>query len=175
MPRRTKEQETPEFSDLIGDEFPDFSEEFAGLEVDPDPAPPPTKGRAKTPKALPGRVTVTARRAVGKEIGSALEMLAKVWAVRDPVCGQVALEQCAELSDALTDWVCDHPGWVRYITEAATGGKAVRVVWAAWPLLMTVYMHHVAGAIPPGDPGAGDDFAGGVNLDGFPAPAPGAF
>jgi len=138
-------------------------EEFALPEdfepVEPDPEPNRRSRGSSSVSASKTRVTIAARKAVVKEVGSLAEMLAELWEMRDPYCGGIALDRSAKISEAWADWICEHPAWVAAITDAGQSAKLFRAVYATAPLLAAVYGHHVSHTVQLKDEGGEVDYA----------------
>ena len=124
----------------------------------PEPDPPPAHGgrqwRKAGPKAAPkkpARVTAGMRNDIDAKISFALEIPARVWQARDPVCGGTFVEQRGEISAALTEIVCQSPDLIAWFT----GGGGQFMLWlnlmaAAWPVATVVMAHHVYHSIEAG-------------------------
>jgi hypothetical protein len=90
------------------------------LDYEPGPVlpdPPPAHGRRewrkgkggpRPPRAKPSKVTAGIRNDIDAKISFALEIPARVWEARDPVCGGTFVEQRPEISAALTEIVLAH-------------------------------------------------------------------
>jgi hypothetical protein len=118
-------------------------------EIRPDPPP----GHVSTPDRRKGRpaqghrvrVTATIRKDIHAKIQFILVPAGKLWAVRDPACGPVFIEQEPEISDALTDIVCDSADLVAFFTGPAGGFmKYLNLMAAVAPVGQMIYMHHIA-------------------------------
>jgi hypothetical protein len=165
MPRRKTEEQfsnSQESPDIETEEMFGLPEDFP--EMEPDPAPKRASMRAASSTRT--KVTVAARKEVTKELTGLAEMLAGIWALRDPYCGEVAQDHAGHIAECWADWVCDHPTWVAQITEAGKSAKLFRAIYSTTPVAMAVYAHHVAHSVE--QDGAGGD--GLVYPDGIPQP-----
>lgn len=100
-------------------------------------------GTGKT-RAAPKRVTQAIRGDIDAKISFALEIPARLWAARDPVCGGVFVEQRPEIASALTEIVCQSPDLVAWF--AGGGGQFMlwlNVMAACWPVVTVAMAHHV--------------------------------
>lgn len=105
----------------------------------------PRKSKVPPPKI---RVTAAIRKDVEAKIRFALMPTARLFAMRDPVCGSVAVEQEPEISSAFAEIVCDSPDLVAWFTGPAGGFmKYLRLIMAVQPVLMIGWAHHIAHAV----------------------------
>jgi len=117
----------------------------------PDPPPGHTardKRRhraARTPPAAPVvRVTAAVRKDVRAKIGIITMPCAQYAAMRDPVCGGVAVAQEPAIADALAVLVCDSPDLLAWFTGPAGGFmKYLDLFMACLPVLLIVRAHHL--------------------------------
>jgi hypothetical protein len=118
-----------------------------GTEPDEPPAhaerdwrkPPAPKARGRAV-----RVTATIRADITAKIRMPLEIGGRIWAVRDPLCGGVFVQQVPDTADALADIVCDSADLVAFFT--GPGGafmKYLNLGAALWPVAEVVAAHHV--------------------------------
>jgi hypothetical protein len=101
------------------------------------PPAPKARGRAV-------RVTATIRADITAKISMPLEIGGRIWAVRDPLCGGVFVQQRPDIADALADIICDSADLVAFFT--GPGGafmKYLNLGAALWPVLEVVAAHHV--------------------------------
>jgi hypothetical protein len=69
------------------------------------------------------------------------------WQVRDSMCGPVFVEQEPQISAALAEIVCDSPDLLNWFTGPAGGYmKYFNLIMALWPVLLVLWMHHIAHA-----------------------------
>ena len=105
----------------------------------------PKRAKVPAPKI---RVTAAIRKDVEAKIRFVLMPSAQLFAMRDPVCGSVAVEQEPEISSAFAEIVCDSPDLVAWFTGPAGGFmKYFRLVMAVQPVLMIGWAHHIAHAV----------------------------
>jgi hypothetical protein len=131
------------------------------------PDPPPAHGRRewrkgkggpKAPRAKPSKVTAGIRNDIDAKISFALEIPARVWEARDPVCGGTFVEQRPEISAALTEIVCQSPDLIAWF--AGGGGQFMlylNLMAAFWPVVTVAMAHHVYHSIEAGEPEAEPD------------------
>jgi hypothetical protein len=113
----------------------------------------------KPPKAQ-ARVTATVRKDIGAKVGLMLEMPARIWAARDPICGGAFVEARPEISAAVTDLVCQSNDLVEWFT----GQGGMFMLWlnlavAVGPVASIVLAHHVMHSLdtPAAGPAQGPD------------------
>ena len=111
----------------------------------PDPEPAKAPGRGKASRGRAPKVTDAVRKDIRGKTALGLSMLATAFAVRDPVCGPVALEIVPDVADALADIFCDSPDVVAFFTASAGGYmKWIKLAVAVQPLATVAWQHHVA-------------------------------
>jgi len=131
---------------------------------EPDEAPEdPAPSRLRGPRSTPGprrartRVTATVQRDVQAKIRMVLVPAGRVWAMRDQMCGPVFVEQEPDISEALAEIVCDSPDLLNWFTGPAGGYmKYFKLIMAVQPVLLVLWMHHIAHADQQGGPVPGD-------------------
>lgn len=145
--------------DLDEDELPDWLEPDAQAQAPRQPAqpdPPPghvapdrrRRGRGIPPPGKAGlnpvKVTATIRKDVRAKVGIVLVPATELWAMRDNVCGAVAVQQEPRISDALATLICDSPELLNWFT-GPTGQfmKYFELFMAVLPILMAVRAHHL--------------------------------
>ena len=112
--------------------------------VIPDPAPAKI-GRRGGGKSSGRKPTAAVAQDIRAKVGMMVDVPARLWAVRDPVCGVMAVQQSAAMADAWTAIVLDSPELVAWFSGPAGGFmKWVDVIMATYPVAMTVYAHHIA-------------------------------
>lgn len=105
-------------------------------------------------EASASRVTAAVRKDVRAKTALFLSALGTAWSRRDPVCGGVALESVAPVSDALADIFCDSPDIVRWFTASGKYMKWFTLITSLQAVGEAVIAHHVthtvdeAGAAP---------------------------
>lgn len=122
----------------------------AGLPPRPDDVPPAhstrdwrARGRAAKP-APARRVTAAIRGDIDAKLNLMLEVPARVWQARDPVCGGVFVAQRPAIASSLADIVVRSPQLVEWFT--GTGGGFLLYLDALasmWPVATVVMAHHV--------------------------------
>jgi hypothetical protein len=133
----------------LGAEMP--PDEREGVSVDPEPAHARRDwrrgGGQKTsggPRAKPTRVTAGVRGDINAKISFALEIPGRIWQARDPACGGTFVEQRPQISDALTEIVCQSPDLIAWF--AGSGGQFMlwmNLAAACWPVATVIMAHHV--------------------------------
>ena len=115
--------------------------------------------RSRSQKGKPPRLTVAVRSDIEAKLSFALEIPARIWQARDPVCGGVFVEQRPEIAGALTEIVCQSPDLIAWFS----GGGGQFMLWlnvmaALWPVVTVVMAHHVYHSIEaaPEAPGQAD-------------------
>ena len=99
---------------------------------------------AAQPRASSVRLTGKVRGDINAKISLVLEVLARGWAARDPLCGGVAVEQRPDIADALTQIVCGSPDLMAWFT--GSGGQFMlwlNLAMACGPVAQVVAAHHV--------------------------------
>jgi hypothetical protein len=97
---------------------------------DRPPSAPRTGPKLPTRNALKNDLTVT------------FTFVAQVVAMRDPVCGQVAMQQVPEIVAAWDSWAASTPAVRKWLALAMTGAGPIGVVLAHVPIFMIVAAHH---------------------------------
>jgi Lsr2 len=122
----------------------------------PDPGPAKIERGAGRGKSGGRKPTAAIAADIRGKVGMMIDVPARLWAVRDPVCGGAAVAQSAAMADAWTAIILDSPDLVAWFTGPAGGFmKWVDVLMATYPVAMTVYAHHIAHSIEtPGSPDA---------------------
>ena len=105
-------------------------------------------------------MTAGVRADIHAKIAMPLTIAGGIWRARDPLCGDVFLQQVPPLADALTDIVVDSPELVAFF--AGPGGAFMRylnVGAALWPVVEVVAAHHVYHTVElaPGGPDSNAD------------------
>lgn len=142
-------------ADLLGEDYGPPGPGWDGAELDgpggtPEdfaPDPPPARLRPDTPgagrgPAAPVKVTAALRRDIEAKISLPLEIGARAWQTRDPVCGGRAVEQRPAVAHALTNIVCQSPDLIDFFTGPAGGFMVYLELGAAlWPVAEVVIAH----------------------------------
>ena len=118
-------------------------------EIRPDPAPAPI-GKAKGTKARKTgpKVTAAVRQDIYAKLRFVLVPTAKLWEIRDPLCGGVAVAQEPAISAAVATIVLDSPDLVAFFTGPMGGFmKYLELGAAVLPVLQVAFAHHVAHSI----------------------------
>jgi hypothetical protein len=95
----------------------------------------------------PKKVTATVRKDVRAKVAMFLQVGASAWAVRDPLCGGAMVQAVPDVSDALTDILCDSPAMVRWLTTGGASMKWLGLAVALQPVAAAVVGHHITHSI----------------------------
>lgn len=129
-----------------------------------DPAPKRPKA-SKQAKGAPAKITEAVRKDIRGKVVLLAAIPAGMFAQRDPVCGEVLEEQLPEISDAVTDLICDSPDLVVFFTSGAGYMKWLRLAAACGPVASVMYQHHIVKSI------GSEQRGGAASWDGFTVPA----
>jgi len=115
----------------------------------PDPGPAPVgKGKSHRGGGRPPRVTAAVRGDIHAKIRFIAVPLARLWEIRDPVCGGTAVQAEPEISASFLDIVLQSPDLIAFFTGPAAGFMIyVRLFMACLPILQVAYAHHVTHGI----------------------------
>lgn len=126
---------------------PDLFEEIVATFGESAPAEDPKPGRRPSKPAraaaAASRVTAAQKKAVADALAMMITLPAGVISMRDPVCGDAALEHCDNIVKKLTPIVCRNPSMVEWFTTGAGYLDWLGLASALAPLVMTVWSHHV--------------------------------
>jgi len=96
-------------------------------------------GKAKRP-----RIPVTIRADINAKVSVPLEVSGTIWAVRDPLCGGMFLQQRPAIAETLTDIICDSPDLVAFFTGPMAGYmRYLKLAADVWPVVEMMMAHHV--------------------------------
>ena len=133
-----------------------------GAEVAPEVKPDRPPGRLREPRRREpaGKrkpVTAALKREATANVKFAVRTIAEVWALRDPVCGPVAIEAEPNISDAFATIVLDSPGLTAFFTGGQAAGfmKYVKLAFALQPVILVARMHHLTPTHEGRQPGQG--------------------
>jgi hypothetical protein len=115
----------------------------------------PSRGTAGRSGA--GRPTVAIRKDIRGKIAFIAGLQATVWEMRDPWCGKAFKADVPQLSDALTDIICDSPDLVAWFTSGGNYMKWLNVVTALQGTGMAMWRHHIVHSVGE-EHGAGNRF-----------------
>jgi hypothetical protein len=154
--------------DSFGADPPELGDSV-GVDPLPEPGPDPKPAHAgkgwsssrKGAKPKPGRVTAALRADIVAKIGFVLEMPARLWAMRDPICGGTFVQAVPDTAAALADFVCESPEMMEWFTAGAVSGfmKWFKLMMALGPVGQVAVAHHVYHSIElaPEDGGPPED------------------
>lgn len=129
--------------------------ELDGITADPAPAHKSRKTRAK-PGPKP-KATATQKKDVTDALTMMIEMPAAVLSFKDPVCAGAVLSQSDEVIKKLVPIVCRNPRLLEWFTTGAGYMDWFGLATALFPIVKTVWQHHVA---KPHDHQEGGQYAG---------------
>lgn len=110
---------------------------------DPEPADQPTV-RVKAPAV---RITAALRKDVEGKLAFMFALSGQMWAMGDPICGGVFLEQSPEIAKKLTPIICQSPEVVRWLTKSGNFVLYVDLFMACWPVVQIAFAHHIAKSV----------------------------
>lgn len=142
-----------EYSSL-SDSEPDFDPDYL-LEPDAQPKRPSRSARRES-AAPPPKVTAKARNEAKETIAALVELPIELWKRRDPHCAGVAEEQCDDMVEAFTNFVCKRPAWLAALTDLGKSGDWIKIMKATYPLVMAIVAHHVTKTVKDGEGGEDD-------------------
>lgn len=121
----------------------------------PDPQPGPL--RDTRPRGAHHKITAGVRKDIEAKVGIMLEVPGRVWQARDPVCGEVFVQQLPPTRAALTDLICQSPDMVAWFTGVGGGFMLyLNLLAALQPVGFAVWAHHITHQIEtPAQPGQG--------------------
>lgn len=133
------------------------------LPEDPKPA---RRARARSTSSRssqpPNRVTVAQRKAVHDALEMMIVLPAGIAELRDPYCGAALSAQADAIVERLTPIVCRNATMLAWFTESAGYLDWLGLATAIWPVLTTIWGHHVTHSIGQegeADGGSADDFS----------------
>jgi hypothetical protein len=120
-----------------------------------------TNNRGSQPS---NRVTAAQRKAVHDALEMMIVLPAGIAELRDPYCGAALSAQADAIVDRLTPIVCRNAAMLAWFTEGAGYLDWLGLATAIWPVLTTVWAHHVTHSIGQegdghGERAAVDDFS----------------
>ncbi|SRR5581483_5578026 len=130
--------------------------------------PKPTRRRARSTSSRvsqpANRVTAAQRKAVHDALEMMIVLPAGIAELRDPYCGAALSAQADAIVDRLTPIVCRNATMLAWFTESAGYLDWLGLATAIWPVVTTVWAHHVTHSIgregdEHGDGAAVDDFS----------------
>ena len=136
---------------------------FEAPEIRADPTPAPVgKARRGAAKGKAPKVTAAVRTDIAAKLGMMLELSGRVWAVRDPLCGGVFVQQVPPIREASVDLILQSPDLVAWFTGVGGGFMlALNLLVACQPVAAAVWAHHVAHTVemPEQDTGPARQYA----------------
>ena len=113
--------------------------------VTPDDPEPKTEPEFKPKTVI--KITAGVRRDVEGKLTFAMALSGQMWAMVDPVCSSVYMEQAPEIAKKLTPIICQSPDVVKWLTKSSNFILWVDLFMAVWPVLTIVFAHHIAKTI----------------------------
>ena len=95
--------------------------------------------------------TAAVRKDIRGKVAMMMMMGATVWETRDAPCGAALSEAVPDVSDALTDILCDSPDIVNWFTSSGRYLKWLNLAAALQPVMGTLFAHHVTHSIEDED------------------------
>lgn len=111
---------------------------------DPEPADQPSEVR---PAKQTIRITAALRRDVEGKLAFIMGLSGQMWAMGDPVCGAVFLNQCPEIAKKLTPIVCQSPDVVKWLTKTSNFTLWIDLFMACLPVAQMIFAHHIAKSV----------------------------
>jgi hypothetical protein len=111
------------------------------VENDPDPWGPETPTN-KQPFEI--KITAGVRRDMEGKLAFMMGMTANMWQMVDPTCGTALANQTPSIAKALVPIMCQSQDVVRWFQKASNFSMYVNLLMAVFPLLSTVYAHHLS-------------------------------
>ena len=130
--------------------------------LEPDPKP----DRKRAPRVREGgrsRITAAQRRQVEDALVILMTMPAAGWALRDPHCGNAALQAVKPTAKSLVPIIARNPVWLAWFTSDTGWLNWLGVAVALKPVATAVWSHHVAKTVSApqaGEDGETDAYAG---------------
>ena len=153
-------------SDMDSDTESEMNSEVQDGEDVLAPDPRPVRGKASAPPKKAPRPT----KAVQQEVRDALVMMmtipAGLLSFRDPICGGAMLEHADRIAESLVPIICRNPRMLAWFTTGSGYMDILGVMMAFWPLISTVFSHHVSHSI-----GHEDEHEGEMDFSQYAAPA----
>lgn len=113
--------------------------------------PKPTRRRARSSSSRvsqpSARVTVAQRKAVHDALEMMIVLPAGIAELRDPYCGAALSAQADAIVERLTPIVCRNAAMLAWFTEGAGYLDWLGLATAIWPVVTTVWAHHVTHSI----------------------------
>lgn len=116
---------------------------------DPDPIADDGPTRSYTT-----RITKRMKDDMQGKVAFFADVLAQLWASKDPICGPVAQESVPAFSEALVPILCKSPEVVRYLTKGGNFSMVMDLLLTLVPLSKVLSQHHIfhsVGATETGD------------------------
>ena len=114
--------------------------------IGPDPDPSDTGSRTNYQRRVSARIQKEIQETVEAYIG----IFSTGWALKDPVCGNVALEITPNIAEKAVPLLCRNPKIVSYLSKGNNFKDIMDFVLAILPLIQVVYAHHMSHTISTG-------------------------
>lgn len=113
--------------------------------ADPDPSDGPAK-RTYTRRSVSAKV----QREIQETIEAYLGVIATGFAVKDPICGSVALDHVPNIAAKAAPLLARNAKIAEYLTKSSNFKEVLDLALAILPLAQVVYAHHMAHTISTG-------------------------
>lgn len=90
------------------------------------------------------KVTASIRRDIEGKLAFGFGMLGQTWALMDPLCGSVLVDNGDKMAKKYTPLICQSPEVVKWITKSGNFMLWVDALVATWPVLQVIFAHHIA-------------------------------
>lgn len=112
--------------------------------ADPDPSD------AGSRKSYARRVSARVEKEIQDTVEAYLGVLSTMWAMKDPICGEVALEITPNVAAKAVPLLAKNPKIVSYLTKGNSFKEIMDFALAVAPLVRVVYAHHLSRTISVG-------------------------
>jgi hypothetical protein len=112
--------------------------------ADPDPVEGGTRSYSR--RAVNSRI----QKEIQESVEAYLGMFAAGWAMKDPVCGSVALDTLPNIAAKAVPLLSRNPKVVAYLTKGSNFKEVMDFIFACLPLIQVAYAHHMAHTIVTG-------------------------
>lgn len=117
-------------------------------DLEQDPVPKSVRGeRVEKPKPAPVKISGSRSRSskpsLESPINAMLQMVGRVWSVRDDVCGGALLAQAPMIAQQLNALAQTDPKVYRMLSRMMSGGGWGGVILATWPVAASIAEHHI--------------------------------
>jgi hypothetical protein len=125
-----------------------FSIQDAAQQIPNDPDPWGDKEQKITPFDI--KITASVKRDIEGKLAFMMGMSANLWQMVDPTCGTALLQNTPNICKALVPIMCQSQDVVRWFQKAGNFSMYLNLVMAVFPVLSTIYAHHLSRTIGHG-------------------------